>query len=122
MGRESEGLSCWLSSKETACQCGRHRRCVFDPRVGKIPWRRKWQPTPVFLPGKSHGQRSLALQELDTAKQLNNSNRESEQAFFQRRHIDGKWVYENVLDITNHQGNANQNHNETSPHTCQNDY
>ena len=31
----------------------------FDPWVGKIPWRRKWQPTPVFLPGKSHGQRSL---------------------------------------------------------------
>ena len=31
----------------------------FDPCVGKIPWRRAWQPTPVFLPGKSHGQRSL---------------------------------------------------------------
>ena len=31
----------------------------FDPWVGKIPWRRKWQPTPVLLPGKSHGQRSL---------------------------------------------------------------
>ena len=31
----------------------------FDPPVGKIPWRRKWQPTPVFLPGESHGQRSL---------------------------------------------------------------
>ena len=31
----------------------------FDPRVRKIPWRRKWQPTPVFLPGKSHGCRSL---------------------------------------------------------------
>ena len=31
----------------------------FDPWVGKIPWRKKWQPTPVFLPGKSHGQRSL---------------------------------------------------------------
>ena len=31
----------------------------FDPWVGKIPWRRKWQPTPVFLPGKSHGWRSL---------------------------------------------------------------
>ena len=30
-----------------------------DSRVGKIPWRRKWQPTPVFLPGESHGQRSL---------------------------------------------------------------
>ena len=33
---------------------------MFDPCVGKIPWRRKWQPTPVFLPGKSQGQRSLA--------------------------------------------------------------
>ena len=33
--------------------------CRFHPRVGKIPWRRKWQPTPVFLPGKSHGHRSL---------------------------------------------------------------
>ena len=31
----------------------------FDPWVGKIPWRRKWQPAPVFLPGESHGPRSL---------------------------------------------------------------
>ena len=31
----------------------------FDPWVGKMPWRRKWQPTPVFLPGRFHGQRSL---------------------------------------------------------------
>ena len=38
--------------------------------VGKIPCRRKWQPTPVFLPGKSHGQRSLVGKELDTAEQL----------------------------------------------------
>ena len=36
------------------------RRCRFDPWVRKIPWRRKWQPTPVFLPGKFYGQRSLA--------------------------------------------------------------
>ena len=35
-------------------------RCRFDPWVGKIPWRRKWQPTPGFLPGESLGQRSLA--------------------------------------------------------------
>ena len=35
-------------------------RPEFDPWVGKIPWRRVWQPTPVFLPGESHGQRSLA--------------------------------------------------------------
>ena len=36
---------------------GKRRR--FSPRVGKIPWRRAWKPTPVFLPGESHGQRSL---------------------------------------------------------------
>ena len=35
------------------------RKPGFHPWVGKIPWKRKWQPTPVFLPGKSHGQRSL---------------------------------------------------------------
>ena len=44
------GLPWWISGKEFACQCRRHR---FDPWVRKIPWRRKWQPTPVFLPGKS---------------------------------------------------------------------
>ena len=42
--------------KEFTCQC---RKCEFYPWVRKIPWRRKWQPTPIFLPGKSHGQRSL---------------------------------------------------------------
>ena len=46
----------WLCGKESACQCRRHE---FSPWVGKIPWRRKWQPTPVFLPGKAHGQRNL---------------------------------------------------------------
>ena len=51
------GLSRWHSHIESACQC---RRCGFDPWVGKITWRRKWQPTPIFLPGKFHGQRSLA--------------------------------------------------------------
>ena len=42
--------------KELPCQC---RRGQFHPWVGKIPWRRKWQPTPVFFPGESHGKRSL---------------------------------------------------------------
>ena len=46
----------WFSGKASACQC---RRPGIDPWVGKNPWRRKWQPTAVFLPGKSHGQRSL---------------------------------------------------------------
>ena len=49
----------WLSGKESTCQCKRLRRHGFDLWVGKIPWRRKWQPTPVFLPGKFHGHRSL---------------------------------------------------------------
>ena len=49
----------------------RDRRGGFDPWVRKIPWRRTWQPTPVFLPGESHGQRTLVgysprgLKELD---------------------------------------------------------
>ena len=52
----------------------RHRRYSFNPWVGKIPWSRKWQPTPAFLPGKFHRQRSLAgyypwgHKELDTTK------------------------------------------------------
>ena len=50
----------WLSGKEFTCQCRRHKRRGFDPWVGKIPWRRAWQPSPVFLPGESHRQRSLA--------------------------------------------------------------
>ena len=64
-----------LIGEESACRC---RRPGFHPGVGKIPWRRKWLPTPVFFPGKSH--RSLVGcspwggKELDTAEQLNNNN------------------------------------------------
>ena len=47
------------SGKEPAFQCKRPKRLRFDPWVGKIPWRRKWQPTPVLLPEESHGQRTL---------------------------------------------------------------
>ena len=47
------------SGKEPTCQCRRCKRHGFDPWVGKIPWRRAWQPTPVFLPGESHEQRNL---------------------------------------------------------------
>ena len=46
----------WLRQYRVCLQCG---RLGFDPWVGKIPWRRKWQPTPVLLPEKSHGRRSL---------------------------------------------------------------
>ena len=63
--------------KESACQCRRHRRCGFGPWVGKMPWRRNWQPTPVFLPGKFQEQSSLmgyspwGCRESDTTEGLN---------------------------------------------------
>ena len=69
-------LSRWHSGKESACRCRRCKRCGFEPRVRKIPWSRTWQPTPVFLPGKSHRQRSLVgcspwgRKESDTTEQL----------------------------------------------------
>ena len=54
---ESEGFPCGSDGKEPVCQYG---GCGFDPWIRKIPWRRKWQPTLVFLPGESHRQRSMA--------------------------------------------------------------
>ena len=65
------------SGKEPACQCRRCKRCGFYPGVGKIPRNRKWKPTPVFLPGEFHGQRSPAgcspwgHKESDTTEGLN---------------------------------------------------
>ena len=50
------GLPRWLNSKESTCQC---RTGKFDMSVRKIPWRRKWKPTPIVLPGKSYRQKSL---------------------------------------------------------------
>ena len=64
------------SGKESTCQCRRCKRHRFDPWVGKIPWRRKRQPTPVLLTGKFRGQRSLigyspwGCKELDMTEQL----------------------------------------------------
>ena len=48
--------------------------------------------------------------------------RRHEQTFFQRRHTDGQQTHEEMLNITNHQGNANQDHNEILPHNSQNGY
>ena len=64
-----DGLPRWLSDKEPACQC---RRCGFSPWVGKIPWRRTWQPTPVSLPGELHREvwwaKAHRVAESDTTK------------------------------------------------------
>ena len=50
------GLPWWLRWERLCLQCGKPG---FGPWIRKIPWRRAWQPTPVFLPGESHGQRDL---------------------------------------------------------------
>ena len=70
------GFPRWLRGKETACQCKRSR---FDLWVGKIPWRRKLQPTPVFLPGNPQDRRAWwaivygVAKELDMTMWLNNN-------------------------------------------------
>ena len=80
--KHTRALAWWLSGKDSACQCRRHG---FDPWVRKIPWRSRWQPTLVFLPGKSYGlisygQRSLVgygpwgPKESDTSERLNNKH------------------------------------------------
>ena len=75
----------WLSGKESICQC---RRRGFDLWLRKIPWRRAWQPTPVLLPGKSHGQRNLARYSpwgrkrvRHETKQLNNNSKQQQPEF-----------------------------------------
>ena len=69
-----KGFSSSTSGKGPACQSRRHKRHGFNTWVGKIPCRRAWQPTPVFLPGESHGQKilvgysPLGHKELDTTE------------------------------------------------------
>ena len=73
------GVPGGASSVESSCQCRRHKSGRFDLWVRRISWSRKWQPVPIFLPGKSHGQRSLAAyipwghKESDTTEQLSTS-------------------------------------------------
>ena len=73
---ESWGFPGGVSGKESTCQCRWCSRLGFNPWVGKIPWKRKWQPTPVFLPGKFQGQRNLVgyswwgRKESDTTERL----------------------------------------------------
>ena len=101
-----------FSGKESICQC---RRRGFNPWVGKIPWRRKWQPISVFLPGKSHGQRILAgnspwdRKELDRTWQLKSNNKQYVRQFllcfsspsfsqsFSISHLIHKWTKCNCL-------------------------
>ena len=84
--KQKGGLSRWLSGKESTCQRRKCRSPGFDLSSGKIPWRRKW-PTPVFLPGKSQGQRSLVsynpwgCKKSDMTEPLSTAHRQKGMAF-----------------------------------------
>ena len=82
----------WLSSKESACNAGDSGDWRSAPQVGKIPWRRKWPPASVFLPGQPQGQRSLAgyspwdHKESDTSEQLEHAR------MVGSTHVSTSWV------------------------------
>ena len=61
-------FSSGANGREPACQCRRQKRHGFIPYVRKISWRKAWEPTPVFLPGESHGQRNLVATVHSVAK------------------------------------------------------
>ena len=65
-----QGFPGSTGDKESYCQSKRHKKCKFSPWVGKIQYSRKWQPTPVLLPGKFHGQRSLTVYSPQGYKEL----------------------------------------------------
>ena len=68
--RGKEGFPGGSGGKEPACRAGDEGRSEFEPWVGKIPWRRAWQPTAAFLPGESHAQRSLVSYTPQDCKKL----------------------------------------------------
>ena len=97
----NRGLPWWLSGKESACQCRRHR---FDLWVRKIPWRGTWQTTPVFLPGKSHGRRNLVVhgvaKELEmTSQPNNNSNKYLLSSYVSIWHVVSNVIIPTSLDL-----------------------
>ena len=77
------GFPCWLRGREPTYKTGDTGDVGSIPGSGRSPWRRKWQPTPAFSPGESHGQRSLAgyspwgHKESDTTEQLNKNKKQS---------------------------------------------
>ena len=107
------GLPRWHYLKEPTCQCRRCKRHAGgslgdvrdmqeDPWVGKITWRRSWQPTPVFLPEKSYGPRSLVgfspwgPKELDTTEWLSSHVRQLYLSRTERRFFFPYWLLQNI--------------------------
>ena len=83
------GLPWWLSWQRICLQC---KRRGFDPWVGRIPWRRSWLPTPVFLPGKSHGQRGPVGDSPWGHKESDTTERLTLWLF-----ISGSWIFVDLL-------------------------
>ena len=87
--------------RESACNAGDARGVGFDTWVGKIPWRREWQATPVFLPGPSHGQRSLegyspqGCKESDKTEVTEHASTQSKMKF-----KGAKWLTEQLKKVT----------------------
>ena len=81
----------WLSGKESACQC---RRSSFDPWVGKISYSRKWHSTPVLLPGKFCGQRSLVGCSPQGYKELDMTERLTFTFFFSQCISKNVWIFQ----------------------------
>ena len=86
-----------------------HGRCKYGPWVGKIPWRSKWQRTPVFLPGQSHGERSLVVysswgcKESDMAERLSTHTHMHAQCSCQVLSVCHFWLYKSQNDRENRQ-------------------
>ena len=70
-----------MNRASLVAQMVKHLSAMQETQVGKIPWRRKWQPTPVFLLGESHGQRSLAGYSPWGRKELDRTERPTLSAF-----------------------------------------
>ena len=86
------GFPSGTSDKESACQYRRQKRLGFSPWLGKIPWRRKWQPTPVFLPENFYGQEPGGLQSMG-------SQRVRHDLATEHTSKQKKWIYVNIIGI-----------------------
>ena len=95
------GLLWWLSGRESACQCRRCWRWVFDPWVGKTLWSRKWQPTPVF----SWTEKPGGLQSMGSQRTLNTTKvTEHSTACCRKTTLYNTWVQSTVTSDAPGQG------------------
>jgi len=92
------GLPKWLRGKESVCQCRRHKRHGFDPGAGKIPWRRKWQPTAVFFPEESYEQRSLVGYRLWGCKEFGHDSGTKQQQIFKNKSLI-RWLFDCSVEV-----------------------